>query len=34
MSNGDYAEMIEFPVSTYEMVVLPKKRKKKNVKKR
>ena len=34
MSNGDYAEMIEIPVSTCEMVVLPKKRKKKNIRER
>ncbi len=34
MSDGEYAEMIEIPVSTCEMVVLPKKRKKKNLRKR
>ena len=34
MSGGEYAEMIEIPVSTCEMVVLPKKRKKKNLRKR
>lgn len=34
MSDGDYAEMIEIPVSTCEMVVLPKKRKKNNLRKK
>lgn len=34
MSDGEYAEMIEIPVSTCEMVITPKKRKKRIVKQR
>ncbi|MGN0819469.1 MAG: hypothetical protein ACI4M6_03610 [Christensenellaceae bacterium] len=34
MAQSDYQDMIEIPVSTCEMVVLPKKKKRKNVKKK